>query len=134
VQYPTFSDHARRIIELPLSGKPATVERGGKQLCDFVYVKDVAQAIINACVVDDPRFGVFNIGAGELRTLFDFVDVIKRRNPDAEVSVGEEPNPAYPFMGPVDISRARAVLDYTPTPFSECMEDYVTQAETMRVL
>jgi UDP-glucose 4-epimerase/UDP-glucuronate 4-epimerase len=134
VEYPTFSDHARRIIELPLSGKPVTVERGGKQPCDFVYVKDVAQAIISACVIDDTKYGVFNIGAGELKTLLDFVRVIKRQNPDAVVSVGEEPNPAYPFMGPVDITRAREVFQYTPTRFSDCMEDYVNQTEAMRVL
>jgi UDP-glucose 4-epimerase/UDP-glucuronate 4-epimerase len=125
VEHPTFSDHARRLIELPLAGQPVVVEKGGRQPCDFVYVKDVAQAIAKACVAEDLKHGVFNIGSGEVRTLCDFADIIRRYEPEADVRVGETPNPAYPFMGPVDISRAMEELDYKPTPFSECLQDYV---------
>ncbi len=125
VEHPTFSDHARRLIELPLAGKPVHVEHGGRQACDFVYVKDVAEAISKACAADDLKHSVFNIGSGELRTLRDFADIIKEYKPDAEVRVGEAPNPAYPFMGPVDISRAMEELNYRPTQFAECIRDYI---------
>jgi UDP-glucose 4-epimerase/UDP-glucuronate 4-epimerase len=125
VEHPTFSDHARRLIELPLAGQPVVVETGGRQPCDFVYVKDVARAIANACVAEHLKHDVFNIGSGEVRTLRDFADIITRYEPEADVRVGEAPNPAYPFMGPVDISRAIEELDYKPTPFSECIQDYV---------
>ena len=125
VEHPTFSDHARRLIELPLAGQPVVVETGGRQPCDFVYVKDVARAIANACLAEHLRHDVFNIGSGEVRTLSDFAEIITRYEPKADVRVGETPNPAYPFMGPVDISRAIEQLDYKPTPFSECIKDYV---------
>lgn len=49
---------------------------------------------------------------------------------DADVWVGDEPNPAYPFMGPVDISRAMEELNYKPMPFSKCVYDYVEQTKT----
>lgn len=129
VEHPTFSDHARRLIELPLVGQPVVVEKGGRQPCDFVYVKDVAQAITRACAADDLNNSIFNIGSGELRTLKEFADIIKKYNPDADVTVGEEPNPAYPFMGPVDISRASEEFNYNPTPFSECIDDYIKLTE-----
>ena len=132
VEHPTFSDHARRLIELPLVGQSVVVEKGGRQPCDFVYVKDVAQAIANACAADDLKNSVFNIGSGELRTLKEFADIIKKYKPDADVRVGEEPNPAYPFMGPVDISRASEELNYKPTPFSECIDDYIELTEARR--
>ena len=125
VEHPTFSDYARMLIELPLAGQPVVVEKGGRQPCDFVYVKDVAQAIANACVAKDLEHDLFNIGSGEVRTLCDFADIITRHKPEADVRVGEAPNPAYPFMGPVDISRAIEELDYKPTPFSDCIQDYV---------
>jgi len=125
VEHPTFSDHARRVIELPLAGQPVVVEKGGRQPCDFVYVKDVAQAITKACAADDLKHSVFNIGSGELRTLKEFAGIIKKYKPHADVRVGEKPDPAYPFMGPVDISRAIEELNYKPTPFSECIHDYV---------
>ena len=125
VEHPTFSDHARRLIELPLAGQPVVVETGGRQPCDFVYVKDVAQAIAKACVAENHKHDVFNIGSGEVRTLRDFADIITRYVPEADVTVGEVPNPAYPFMGPVDISRAVEELSYKPTPFTECIQDYV---------
>jgi UDP-glucose 4-epimerase/UDP-glucuronate 4-epimerase len=129
VEHPTFSDHARRLIELPLVGQPVVVEKGGRQPCDFVYVKDVAQAITRACAADDLNNSVFNIGSGELRTLKEFADIIKKYKHDADVRVGEEPNPAYPFMGPVDISRASEEFNYKPTPFSECIDDYIKLTE-----
>ena len=129
VEHPTFSDHARRLIELPLAGQPVVVEKGGRQPCDFVYVKDAAQSIARACAIDDLKHDVFNIGSGELRTLKDFADIITQYKPDADVKVGDAPNPAYPFMGPVDISRALEELDYRPTPFSKCIKDYVEQTK-----
>jgi UDP-glucose 4-epimerase len=125
VEHPTFSDHARRLIELPLAGHPVVVETGGRQPCDFVYVKDVARAIANACLAEHLKHDVFNIGSGEVRTLHDFADIITRYEPQADVSVGEKPNLAYPFMGPVNISRAIEQLNYKPTPFSECIRDYI---------
>jgi UDP-glucose 4-epimerase len=125
VEHPTFSDHARMLIELPLAGQRVVVETGGKQPCDFVYVKDVARAIGNACVAANLKHDVFNIGSGEVRTLKEFADIITRYKPEADVRVGKAPNPAYPFMGPVDISRAIEELDYKPTPFSDCIQDYV---------
>jgi len=125
VEHPTFSDHARRLIELPLAGQPVVVETGGRQPCDFVYVKDVAQAIANACVAENLKHDLFNIGSGQVRTLRDFADIIARYKSEADVRVGEDPNPAYPFMGPVDISRAIEELNYKPTPFSKCIDDYV---------
>ena len=132
VEHPTFSDHARRLIELPLAGQPVVVEKGGRQPCDFVYVKDVAQAITRACAADDLNNSIFNIGSGELRTLKEFADIIKKYKPDADVRLGEEPNPAYPFMGPVDISRASEEFNYKPTPFSECIDDYIELTEARR--
>ena len=125
VEHPTFSDHAKRLIELPLAGQPVVVEKGGRQPCDFVYVKDVAQAIAQACAAENFKHDVFNIGSGEVRTLCDFADIIACYKPQVDVRVGETPNPAYPFMGPVDISRAMEELNYKPTPFSRCIEDYV---------
>ena len=92
----------------------------------------MAQAITRACAADDLENRVFNIGSGELRTLKEFADIIKKYKPDADVRVGEEPNPAYPFMGPVDISRAREELNYKPTPFSECIDDYIELTEARR--
>jgi UDP-glucose 4-epimerase len=125
VEHPTFSDHARRLIELPLAGQPVVVEKGGRQSCDFVYVKDVARAIANACVAEHLKHDVFNIGSGEVRTLRDFAETVTRYEPEADMRVGETPNPAYPFMGPVDISRAIEELAYKPTPYADCIEDYV---------
>jgi len=125
VEHPTFSDHAKRVIELPLSGKPVLVETGGRQPCDFVYVKDVAQAIAKACTAEHLEHRVFNIGSGELRTLKDFEQIVRHYKTDVDVTIGEEPNLAYPFMGPVDISLAIDELGYKPTPFLECIHDYI---------
>jgi nucleoside-diphosphate-sugar epimerase len=131
VDYPTFSDHARRLIELPLAGKEVSVDSGGMQHCDFVYVKDVARAIGNACFAEGLNPGVYNIGSGEVKTLKDFEKIIREHRQDARTNVGEDPNPAYPFMGPVDISRAVRDLQYQPTPFRDSIGDYIRVASAV---
>jgi UDP-glucose 4-epimerase/UDP-glucuronate 4-epimerase len=124
-EYPTFSDEARKLIELPLAGLPVVVERGGREPHDFVYVKDVAEAIAESCEADNLKHDIFNIGSGEVRTLTDFADIVRKYKPDANVTVREEPNTAYPNQSPLDISLAIKELNYKPKPFSECINDYI---------
>jgi UDP-glucose 4-epimerase len=61
-------------IERGLRGEPLTVYGDGRQTRDFVYVADVAEAVLRAATSDE--CGVFNVGTGrpiEIRALADTI-------------------------------------------------------------
>lgn len=103
------------IVENAALGRPTRLDRGGEQVDDFVYTKDVAQGLVRAAAVESPEHRVFNIGTGQGSTLFDAADVIRARYPDAIIDIG--PGTDYGASGRYcvfDISRARAELGYEP--------------------
>jgi UDP-glucose 4-epimerase len=106
------------IVENAYFGRPTVIEKGGEQQDDFVYTKDVAQALVKAVRVDRDRLlhRIFNIGTGQPSTLSSAADILKRAIPGAQIEVG----PGTDYGTGVglycifDISRARAELGYEP--------------------
>ena len=71
---------AMRIFAMQaLAGQPLTVYEDGRQLRDFVYVGDVAQA--NVLVLEDPRADdqAFNVGGGQAVTVLEFAQIVAAR-------------------------------------------------------
>ena len=70
--YNAYSGIARRFALRLLNGLPPVVYEDGKQLRDYVNVRDVARA--NVLVMEDPRanFQVFNVGGGRAVTVSEF--------------------------------------------------------------
>ena len=54
-----------------LHEKPPTVYEDGQQTRDFVYVSDVASAVVRAATMTKPVTGVFNVCTGEPTTVLD---------------------------------------------------------------
>jgi UDP-glucose 4-epimerase len=106
------------IVENAFFGRPTILEKGGQQQDDFVYTKDVAQALVKAVRVDRDRLvhRVFNIGTGLPSTLSSAAEVLKRAIPSAQIEIG--PGTDYGTGAGLycifDISRARAELGYEP--------------------
>lgn len=93
--------------------KPIEIWGDGEIVRDYLYVKDAARALVMAMEsIAEER--VFNIGAGEGRSLNDLVAAIERV---AERAVERKYLPGRPFDVPVnvlDISRAKRVLKWRP--------------------
>jgi UDP-glucose 4-epimerase len=105
-----------RMIENALLGEPTTIELGGEEGDDMVYVKDVAHSIVLACIGPAPVDHQFNIGTGTIATLRDFAAAVGDVVPGAEITVGD----GLDYLGfgriygAMDISRARQQLGYEP--------------------
>jgi UDP-glucose 4-epimerase len=106
-----------RLIENALLGVATTVEHGGDERDDIVYVRDVAQAIGLAAVTPLRGASVYNIGQGRAFGLQDMAAAIRQRCPGADITVG----PGYDFMNVgfgayqvLDISKAERELGYRP--------------------
>lgn len=119
------------IVENAYFGRPTILARGADQLDDFVYTRDVAQAVVRAVRVDAVTHRVFNIGTGKASSLPFAAEVIRRRYPDAEIQIG--PGPDYGASGRYcvfDIGRARAELGYEPAYDHEAgINDYLDRLE-----
>jgi len=76
--YNAYSGIARRFALLLLSGQPPLVYEDGRQLRDYVNVRDVARA--NVLVLEKPEadFGVFNAGGGRAVTVAEFAWIMIR--------------------------------------------------------
>ena len=76
--YNAYSGIARRFALRLLHHLPPLCYEDGKQLRDYVNVKDIARA--NVLVMEDERadFGVFNAGGGRAVTVLEFAEIMIR--------------------------------------------------------
>lgn len=108
---------------LMAAGKPPTVYGDGLQTRDFVYVDDVAHALIRAGEVPGVSGQVFNVGTGQGTTVLELVDVLNRLL-GTKLTAKHAPARAGDVRhSRADISRARAHLGYEPrVPLAVGME------------
>lgn len=53
------------LIEAAIAGEPTTVPCGDQRV-ELVYVRDVARALVRACLAADPSRTIYNVGADSL--------------------------------------------------------------------
>ncbi len=103
------------IVENPVLGKPVTISTGGDVKQEWVYVRDMANTVANACFVGKHEHQIFNLGSGEICSLLDMADIIKNRIPGAIFNIGKGPDPLYGTGGPLDFMRAKKELGHEIT-------------------
>jgi nucleoside-diphosphate-sugar epimerase len=105
----------KEVVEKPVEGLPAKVAVGGDQTYDTVYVKDVADALISACLAGQKtEHRLFNIGLGLAYSLRDVASIVGKVIPGSIFELGPGLDIAEPVKGPLSIERARAELGYEP--------------------
>jgi UDP-glucose 4-epimerase len=123
-----------RMIENAMLGEPTTIESGGEEADDMVYVKDVASSIALACTSPAPRDRLFNIGTGRVATLRDFAAAVAEAVPGARIEVGD----GFDYLGfgriygAMDISLASSQLGYQPRfDLRAGVRDYVEETREL---
>lgn len=124
--YNAYSGIARRFALRLLHGLPPVCYEDGRQLRDYVNVKDIARA--NVLVMEDERanFQVFNAGGGRAVTVLEFAEIMIR-----EFGVGLEPLVPGEFrVGDTrhtvsDNSRLNALGWQPVTPVEQNAREYV---------
>jgi UDP-glucose 4-epimerase len=102
-----------------LAGQSLIVFGDGRQTRDYVFVKDVARANVLASSVPVARNGdldasAFNIATSVERSVLELaasVGAVMGQKPKLEFS---EPRPGELFRSALDVSKAKAVLGWTP--------------------
>lgn len=102
------------IIRAVLAGRPVEVWGDGSVVRDYVYVTDVAAALL-AGVAHDGASRVFNVGSGVGRSVVDVVGAVGRltgRTPDVVFKPGRRADVPRNVL---DIGLARRELGWQPT-------------------
>jgi UDP-glucose 4-epimerase len=83
---------------------------------EYVYAKDVAQAVEKACTVTSVKSRAFNVGTGVIYSAQEIVQMIGERIPGARMELMPlEPGEAVKRrQQPLDLSRVRSELGYEP--------------------
>jgi UDP-glucose 4-epimerase len=101
-----------RFLERLLDGEPLVIEGDGAQTRDFIFVEDVAEAIVAA--LGQPQGGVYHLGTGKETSV---MELAREASNAARVDLQIENRPGRrgdPARNVVDISRARHDLGWGP--------------------
>ena len=124
--YNAYSGIARRFALRLLHGLPPVCYEDGKQLRDYVNVRDVARA--NVLVMEDARadFQVFNVGGGQAISVLQFAHIMLNEfGSDLEPLVPSEFRLGDTRHTVSDISKLRG-LGWEPTiPVEQNVREYV---------
>ena len=109
-------------------GEPFTLDAKVYFANEYVYAKDVAQALELACKVNNPKQRIYNAGAGVVTSAADIAQVARQLAPKAEINVAGAESGDGNKEFPLDLSASRAELGYSPKfPFKEALQDYVEE-------
>jgi UDP-glucose 4-epimerase len=127
---------ASRLVEDPLAGRPVRVERGGEQRDDYLYVRDVGDAVALVALHPEPlRHRVYNVGSGRAATLEELAEAVRRRLREAEIELGPGLDPlglGIPYYVVLDASRMLAEFGFRPRfDFDAGVADYVETVERL---
>jgi UDP-glucose 4-epimerase len=125
-----------RIVEDPVAGRAVTVDRGGDQLDDMIYVEDAAAGLVQAALASRLNYCAYNIASGVGHSLREYADAVKAVLPDARIDLGPGAN-AMGFdvnrAAIFDISRARSDLGFEPRfDLRQGVADYIARLRIKR--
>ncbi len=109
-----------------LAGKAITVKDGGRYRSDLVFVDDVVDAAEQAVVRD--VHGVFNVGSGTTSSSLEIAEALLRlTGASGDLLVVEPPASESVPVGfaPLDVTRARSLLAYSPRSVEAALGAYV---------
>jgi nucleoside-diphosphate-sugar epimerase len=111
------TDNNRRVLgiflENALSGRPLEV-RGANNALDFTYVEDAARGIVCAALHEKASGKAFNVTRGRGRTIQEAAEIVAKLVPGTTIQLAER-DTRMPVRGTLDISRARAEIDFNPS-------------------
>ena len=101
----------------------------GKQLRDFVYVKDVAKVII-WFMKNQPKSGIYNLGTGKARSFYDLATAtFKAMNLEPNIEFMDTPadiRDKYQYFTEANMDKLRSVgYDNPFTSLEDGIQDYV---------
>jgi UDP-glucose 4-epimerase len=112
-RYDAYGNVIPIFVNRVLQNRPITIFGDGEQTRDFVNVKDVVSANLNAAIKQDAS-GVFNIGSGTRITINELARLVQKVSGKSVEIVHTSPRIGDVRDSLAEISAARRVLGYQP--------------------
>lgn len=134
--YQGIRNLAGLIVEQATKGAPVKLQnQDPNEAHDIVYAKDAARGVMLLLKSAALHHRIYNLGSGRLTSLGEFAEAIKKVLPEAEIHLGDGPDPLVSTKTPmdihacVDISRIREETGFIPEfdPY-RAVEHYVAWA------
>ncbi len=103
-----------KFIQAMLAGGPVTIHGDGWQTRDFVYVRDIVNAMLLAADGDSIDGRVFNIAGGKSISINELVETLQRFFPETPDPVFAPSRQGDLLFSEADISLAERALGYRP--------------------
>ncbi len=111
-----------------IKGDPFTIDANIYFTNEYVYAKDVALALDLACKVQEPKQRIYNAGSGVVTRAADLAQAVRELAPKIEVKVIGSGSGGGHAEFPLDLSRSKAELGYSPQfPLKEALQDYMEE-------
>jgi len=99
-------------MDRSMRGEDVVIFGDGEQTRDFVYVGDVAEAILAACFADEAPAGPLNVGTGKEITINELAAVVCRLNEADSTVLHAEARPGEILRSAANVSAAREALGF----------------------
>jgi len=111
-----------------IKGQPFTIDAKTYSANEYVYGKDVAQALCLACQATNLKQRTYNAGTGVVTGPDQLAQTIKELAPNLDVTVTGAADPDKSKYIPMDISISKAELGYAPKyTLKEALRDYMDE-------
>ena len=104
----------RTMIEDALAGRPTRKAFGRDFHRQFIHVDDAARALVTAFQVPRLPRSTYNVTGGTYLTLAEVGETVRRILPQAEIELGEGPDPVDDMQHRFDVSAVERDLGFRP--------------------
>ena len=116
------------LVEAGLTGEPLVVPAIRARAFEYVYGKDLGRLIRRAAGIPLSGVTAFNGGNGFITSFEELANAVRTVLPDLKVTIAPADRPIPSANAPLDISNAKALLDWTPEySVAEAFADYVAE-------
>ena len=111
-----------------IKAEPFTIDAKTYGANEYVYGKDVGQAIFLACQAQNPKQRIYNAGSGVVTGAQALAETVRELAPGVEITLTGSTERASEKTAPLDLSISKAELGYTPKyPLKEALRDYMDE-------
>ncbi len=111
-------------VRKAIAGQPVQI-RGGNQLRDFVFLKDVVNAFANAVYTSKGENETINIGSGTGVSINQVAEMVKQHFPHLQINHEASNGGEYSIYA--DISRMKDNWNFTPIPPSTGIPSFILE-------
>lgn len=101
-------------VERVLEGEQMIEARGRDHPCEFTYVEDLAEGLLQAVEAPALAHSIYNIAAGCTRTRGELAAIVMHHFPRVRIHLEEGLDPGRHHRGPCRIERAREDIGFRP--------------------